>query len=76
MGARKQFTPEFKREAVQLVKSGTYQLLKSPVCWASAGINSIWKEKGNISHDPVGRSRGSSVDSIPNRCTICRPYFP
>ena len=41
MGTRKQFTPEFKREAVQLLDSGSRSPPSWPANWGSGAINSI-----------------------------------
>ena len=54
MGARTPFTPEYKREAVQLFESGSARRLHSPVSWESGAINSI---RGRGSSRPEARGR-------------------
>ena len=54
MGARKQFTPEFKREAVQLLESGSRPASELAVSWESGTINCI---SGSGSSEPEARER-------------------
>ena len=54
MGTRKQFTPEFKREAVQLLESGSRPAPRLPASWGLPGINST---NGRRNYGLVGPPR-------------------
>ena len=66
MGTRKQFTPEFKCEAVQLVESGSRSASELPASWGSDASNAI-NGSGNSRPEVRGRSpaRGREKNERP-----------